>query len=174
MALLLTRTGARRGRLWVVATLAIIGIGMTSYAVANYWVYIEGVLLRFESGIQLTGSSASTRLDMYAKAWKDFQENPILGSSIIEHVHMIYPHNMILESFMAMGIVGGSLSMLIMLFNVRNILVLLRSRPESAWTSVLLVQYSTGAMLSGAIWGNSAFWALTLAVGAIADKPNTK
>ncbi|MBK7095865.1 MAG: hypothetical protein IPH57_12780 [Saprospiraceae bacterium] len=46
-------------------------------------------------------------------AIKDFENSPILGNHFVNSYDKTYPHNVVLESFMAMGIVGGILFVII-------------------------------------------------------------
>jgi O-antigen ligase len=52
-------------------------------------------------------ASSYERLDMLLGGLRQFLEDPLLGSFLEEKINKEYPHNLILESFMATGIVGG-------------------------------------------------------------------
>jgi O-antigen ligase len=57
---------------------------------------------------------------LFRTAIEQFIQNPLLGDQIFERFDYSYPHNIIIESFMATGMVGGIL-LLIMLFTVLSI-----------------------------------------------------
>lgn len=104
---------------------------------------------------------SSERDPLYAAALNHFINNPFLGNqfALFEKVGLyegngtfIYSHNIILDAFMGMGIVGG-LSMLYFLLNAlklcyRNI----GSDDYSFWISLILIQQITSDMLSGAFY----------------------
>ena len=109
------------------------------------------------------------RLNAYSGAWTQFLESPWFGSSLEEKSTGQYPHNVVLESFMATGIFGGAVFVILLVGATFRALCLLRrehSGPYAPWVAILFVQYLIGANLSGAIWSNSAMWCLLAAVYA--------
>jgi len=82
----------------------------------------------------------------------------------------MYPHNTFLESFMAVGVVGGLAYTFFHLGALRAAWRLIVSRPEHAWVAILCVQYTIGASFSGALWDWSMLWSLLAAVVAVRDR----
>lgn len=98
--------------------------------------------------------SALERLSIQNSAITQFFNNPILGSAYTELLSLEYPHNLFIETAMALGIVGLTLLMLVLLKTFR-----------AAWRSIghgklllalLLLQYFIAQQFSGAIWGASS------------------
>jgi O-antigen ligase len=86
------------------------------------------VLDRF-AGISGKDESTAERLLLYNNAWEQFLRAPFTGDFLEERVLRIYPHNMVLESLMALGIFGGIL--FVAYYSVCGIrigLVLIRTR----------------------------------------------
>ncbi len=104
---------------------------------------------------------SSERAPLYAAAINHFLNNPILGSrfALFENVGVydgngtfIYSHNIILDAFMGMGLVGG-FSMLYFLFKALKICYInIGFDDYSFWISLVLVQQITSDMLSGAFY----------------------
>ncbi len=75
-----------------------------------------------------------------------------------------YPHNIIVESFLSTGVIGGCLFTLICLVVLIRSLDLSLSRDPWGWVGVLYVQAFIMSLTSGAIYAASAFWYLLFAV----------
>jgi O-antigen ligase len=116
------------------------------------------------SGLELMGTeydqSAESRRTSFAGAWEQFLENPIVGDSLEEKLTGFYPHNNILEAFMATGILGGSMMVLLYLFSIATAIKLIASKSTYSWIGVILLQYIVGTQFSGAIWSSDALFCL--------------
>ncbi len=110
------------------------------------------------------------RADLMRGALQQFLSHPLTGSSLEERVLLMYPHNTFLESFMAVGVVGGLAYTFFHLGALRAAWRLIVSRPEHAWVAILCVQYTIGASFSGALWDWSMLWSLLAAVVAVRDR----
>ena len=102
----------------------------------------------------------------------DFLAFPILGRHSYNDVmgEGFYPHNVIIETAMALGVVGLGLLVVVLVQATRNVLAFFnRQHPLLV---MLLIQHGLNSQLSGAIWGSDAFFAL-LAL-ALAPNPETK
>lgn len=103
-------------------------------------------------------ASTTIRLQLYADAYQQFLDNPVLGSAYVERNSGTYPHNLILESFMSLGIVGG------VLFIILNIAGMNRSWKCAMQGRVLLpmlyVQAFTSSLFSGALYAHAPLWAM--------------
>ena len=112
------------------------------------------VLNRF-SGIS-DDESALYRLIIMNDAIGQFVANPVFGSAYAELNSLQYPHNILVEAAMAMGVVGLALLLVIL------VRVLTRAwhhaRAGKLLLPMIFVQYLVGAQLSGSIWGWSALW----------------
>ncbi|MBK8085092.1 MAG: O-antigen ligase family protein [Devosia sp.] len=153
---------AKYGRWWVIAPIVLPVI----------WFVIEpllsdaGVLeaLRFSTILNalLSGDAgydvtSSLRVEAFGEAWDRFASNPLFGSRF-DLVNGGYPHNLWIESGMAMGIVGLVLLSGCLLVSLRRAWQLVQL--DHWLLPLLFVQYAVGAMFSGAIWGSGPFWTI--------------
>jgi len=99
------------------------------------------------------------RIILWSEAWRLYLENPILGSSL-DIPGMGYPHNIIIEGFMATGTFGGLLLVAIVISGSRAMLRLVSTGSPAAWIGLLFIQYLVGALFSGTLYDDSQFWYL--------------
>jgi hypothetical protein len=114
------------------------------------------LLARF-SDIEYDESSAE-RIMLQSSAISEFVEHPWFGSVFVEPILKAYPHNLVIETAMALGVVGLALLTVIIARAGVQIRKRLRIRRSQLLLPLLFLQYFLGAQLSGAIWGNSGFW----------------
>lgn len=102
--------------------------------------------------------SSQIRLESYKGAIEGFLSNPLFGSGLEDRMTGYYPHNIILESFMATGVLGGSM----FLFAIVVLLVFAfrssRQAPGTIWIALAYVQFVVGAQFSGSIANSSYLW----------------
>jgi hypothetical protein len=123
-----------------------------------------GSLSRFSEAMgDPSVESVSVRVDLLNRGWAQFLAHPILGSSLEERVMLAYPHNLVVESFMAVGIVGGLTYLTFHLVGLGRALRLVASRPSAAWVGILCFQYSVSALFSGSIYLAGTMWAMLAA-----------
>jgi O-antigen ligase len=111
--------------------------------------------------------SAGARLVLYRSALSLFAENPFLGARLELPGSGYYPHNIVLESLMTTGLVGGIALIISIGCAVIAAIRIVRRAPVFGWVSVLFVQQQVGVQFSGAIAGSPEMWALLAAVVAI-------
>jgi len=129
-----------------------------------------GVLTRFqESGAQLTGQSSLERLQLMRDTWQQVLEHPLVGSGLEERNSHSYPHNVVLESFMATGVLGGSMFVTLLIMSVIATWSVVRRQRQSAWIAALYSQYLIGAQVSGSLYGSSAMWIVMASIVTIAS-----
>lgn len=80
-----------------------------------------------------------------------------------------YPHNLILESFLATGLIGGILFIYVYCYTLVKAIRLVNSK-EMGWLGLLYIQYAILALLSGSLYASFIFWYLLFAV----VNPNVK
>ncbi len=112
--------------------------------------------------------AAQERTAMILGAWRQFTEHPLLGSSFVELRFMMNPHNIVLESLMAIGVVGLGLLLLSMSASLAATWRLLRAGSRHAWVGLIYLQYVINGMLSGSLFTDTSFWAFGLGVLALA------
>jgi len=112
--------------------------------------------------------SALERLVLQANAIEQFLANPIFGSAFVELELQTYPHNLLIETAMALGLVGLSLLLPLLWHLFRSVWAHLKR--GRLLLPLLFVQYFIGAQFSGAIYGDAALWsvaAMLLVVGPV-------
>lgn len=124
---------------------------------------------------RLTGwehdESIRARFALQFAALADFYQKPILGSSFLDLTTFSYPHNLFIESAMAMGVVGLLTALLLVCMALRRSLQVLNQ--GAMLIVLLLVQYLVAAQFSGALYGSAALWLSLLAVMATRYEPRT-
>ncbi len=141
-------------------------------AAARRWVWLALVLLvllpqmlnsdaelwqRFSTVTE--DASALERLLLQGNAIQQFLAQPLLGSAYVELEFKEYPHNLIIETGMALGVLGLTLFLTIAIQALR--VAAKQLRRGHLLVPLLFAQYLIGAQFSGAIWGASALWACT-------------
>jgi O-antigen ligase len=90
-------------------------------------------------------------------------ESPFTGVGL-EIPDIGYPHNLIAESFLPLGIVGGLLfSILYVVCIFKSIKLLTNSSGEWGWLGILFIQYAVISLSSGSLYASSLFWYLLFA-----------
>jgi len=139
----------------LVIAMGVLGIA----AIMNYFgiVDIVGLVLERFIGIGERDDSTAERLMLYNNAWKQFLSSPLTGDFLEERILRIYPHNMILESLMALGIFGGLLFMLYYFISgLRLATVLLRTNVHIV--SLIIFYGFISSMISGSLSMGPEIW----------------
>ncbi len=102
--------------------------------------------------------STDSRVDHIHDAWDQFLVSPLFGSGIVEKNSGFYPHNVYLESFMSIGLIGGLIFVFLVLSMVYKSIILLKNNYELGWVGLLAIQYSIGALFSGSICTSNPAW----------------
>ena len=106
--------------------------------------------------------STSDRNELMTGALQEFEEAPLTGASFVERKIRFYPHNVVVETAMTTGFLGLALLTLIFATSVLACLSLLSS--PHAWLGLVYLQYFVSAMVSGSLYFDGTFWAVTLAL----------
>ena len=156
---LLLRLGTRRGVLFFAATCAAGYVGLLFLPLIEDYTGTN-LTERLESGINRADAAAQSREDSFRGALEGFFQSPITGSGLEDSVTQFYPHNLLLEAFMATGALGG------ILFAVLVVVALVRSvgmiaRPAAPlWLPCVFVFFAISSMFSGALYSFVEFWAM--------------
>ncbi len=118
---------------------------------------ISNVTERFGGDFELNASNAA-RILAQRRAIEAFIENPVLGAYYIDTSlgEGNYPHNLTIESAMALGIVGLTMFLVLLLRAFRGIMKFFNA--DHPLLVMLLVQQFVGSSLSGALWGADGFF----------------
>ncbi len=163
----------RRQRLGPRALLLRVGLvaaGIAGIAAAVLYLEDTGVidiLARLTDTFQDVASQE--RAQMIRGAWTQFTENPLLGSAFVELQFMENPHNVVLESMMALGVVGLGLLLVSMAASLAAAGDVIRTAPRHAWVGLIYLQYVVNGMLSGSLFTDTAFWFFGLSALALAE-----
>lgn len=139
--------------------MAILFLGVGFYF-RDYLLFFDSLLARLEeTGINTEGGGNEERYFLFKGALEQFYNAPFFGDFIEERRFGGYPHNVILESFMAMGVIGGVLIIYIYIVSIKNALALIKIEP-TAWLALLLIMQLIAGLTSGSIYASFSFWAL--------------
>jgi O-antigen ligase len=130
-------------------------------------------LLASTAAYDTSSDSVNTRHNMIRDAWREYMDHPWLGSSIVERNALIYPHNAMVEAFMATGTFGGAAFALLILAATYRSMRFIGRDPAMAWVPVCFFQQLIGAMFSGGLYGNVPLWGM-MAIVLGADLPRTR
>lgn len=127
-------------------------------------IWLNDVLLQFDitSFSRIAASvvddmSTSGRDMLFVNAFNDFLDNPIFGKSYLLEDGS-YVHNIILEQFRALGIIGGILFLLMNVVTLKRGFWLLRTRPQYSLIPMLFLQYFVFGMFSRTITAIPQYW----------------
>ncbi|MGD9920013.1 MAG: O-antigen ligase family protein [Pseudorhodoplanes sp.] len=133
-------------------------------------VLIANLLERFE-GVSEIDVSIAGRLLAQKRAIDAFIENPLLGAHYVNPQlgPGLHPHNIVIESAMALGIFGLLLLFAMLIRAAMNVLSGFNS--AHPLLVMLLVQQTVLANTSGALWASDAFFLLLgIVLGAVPAK----
>lgn len=142
------------------------------FFLSSFFLYLIAQSLEVNYGFQtisrvdnaLIADTTQGRISMVLRAIDQFLSSPLVGSSLEEQIAGFYPHNIVIESFMAGGVLLGSLMTVILIKGFLESFSMVRNRSPRALMGLLFIQYGVGSMVSGAIWSNGAMW---LFLGAV-------
>lgn len=114
-----------------------------------------GIVNRFNESLLNQGDVSYGREGHFESAMNQFIDNPFFGDKIFDNYSGNYPHNIFIESFMALGIFGGVIFAYITIINIikcgkKNIINIF----------ITFVCFSLFGCTSGAIWSSFEFWIL--------------
>lgn len=110
----------------------------------------------------------STRIQLLTNSFKLIIENPMLGAGI--EPMETYPHNLIVESFLAGGIPMGILFLTMLIISTWRAVSISNIRQSESWVGLLHIQYAVAAMVSGSLYFAGPFWLLMAAVVSITPR----
>lgn len=115
-----------------------------------------------------TDKSAQIRYQLYAGAFEQFSNNPIVGDLIVEREFKFYPHNQVLEILMATGIFGFSVFAILntlVFYKLKCLLKKYKNKDETIRILMsLYVFYLIGGLFSGTIIGTHEYWYIVVII----------
>ena len=165
------RAGARIRLFGVVLRVVLVAGAIGAIAAAISYLEESGIIDVVERLTETLQDVASQeRTAMIVGAWQQFTEHPFVGSAFVERRFMMNPHNVILESMMAVGVVGLGLLLVSMTASLVATQRVLRIPGNHAWVGLIYVQYVINGMLSGSLFTDGTFWLFGLGVMALAAR----
>jgi O-antigen ligase len=154
-----------RTRKYSTIIILILCIGATAYA-AFYAESETSIHPISRIGIAAEDSGSILRLEMMRDATTQYLDNPILGSATVEVRSRTYPHNILVEAFMATGTFGGLLTLCLIAVSLRASWVLVRSA-ACGWVALVFVQYLIADLLSGSLFLAERLWYYSIGVAVL-------
>jgi O-Antigen ligase len=147
----------------VVAMICFVGLSISSASGSSF---VERLFLIGE-GIELNSDNNNDRGGLYALAISYISQNFLLGCSI-EIPGVGYPHNLVLEAFLALGVFGGFCFLYLLVSGLfKSVRVLTDRKEEWGWAALLFIQYTIAGMFSGSLYASSLFWYAMFTILAI-------
>jgi len=145
-------------------TLAICGAGILTGSFSLGYLSTRGMDVGrlVASGWAFSSGNASTyeRQNLIRDALQQYADHPLFGSAIVERNSLMYPHNAIVEAFMATGTFFGAIFTILVLISVYRAIRLTGRNPGMAWVPLCFFQSLIGAMFSGGLYQNPVLWGM--------------
>nr|WP_029355744.1 O-antigen ligase family protein [Mesorhizobium ciceri] len=122
---------------------------------------IDVVIARLQTINVDADQSTMIRSQLFAGAWSQFLESPVFGRYAVEMRFNFYPHNIYLESLMAVGALGSLPFAAHIVLALRSTVGIIRSGKfplAAVLAAVLFIREAIAGLASGSLWGNSLFW----------------
>ncbi|MDB9541444.1 O-antigen ligase family protein [Anabaenopsis arnoldii] len=104
------------------------------------------------------------RPELYQTAIELIAKHPIFGYGL-ELPGVGYPHNIILEAFLATGLVGGFLFLILYIYAaIKALRIIMYENNPWGWLGIIYIQYAIAGMFSGSLYNSYMFWYLFFAI----------
>jgi len=120
-------------------------------------------LVRLLYTIEVGGDEARTSL--FNAGLNEFINNPFIGNAMLIQKSGFagsYPHNLIIEAFMATGFLGGILFLGWVLKCVLASFKIIKYNLNFAWVGLLFLQFLIFGMFSSNLFSSNLFWGLSI------------
>lgn len=144
-------------RRWKLAG-ALVAAGLLAVFGGNVLDHLQGSRL-----ITVQDASSAGRLVVMGSAWADFTSHPFFGTGYLDSAFGQYPHNILLESGMAMGGAGFLLVFYLLFVSARRSFRAVRG--GDVMLAFLFWQAFSLSMLSGALFGSGVIFMLMMVLG---------
>jgi O-antigen ligase len=182
---------ATRSALLVIVTICMINLAIEYFRDPNtkkligvvfiiFFVVLLGFIIMARIGSDIVGrynllmeqilvsdpSAGGGRLLLYQDTLKQIIANPLFGSGLEVKYSGAYPHNHILEAFMATGIIGGLCFCFLCWETLKRSFLIIQDKKEYGWVASLFIVYFMHGLFSSSII-NPPLWYSMLAVYAV-------
>jgi hypothetical protein len=100
-------------------------------------------------------------------AWQDFLDNPILGKQFVGTFDNFYPHNLVVELFMATGVVGAILFFIFYFDVIVKLLNIFKMNPQSFQLIIVFLPIFLLSFTSGSLFQSIDFWIFSVVITKI-------
>ncbi|MBF5027128.1 hypothetical protein [Planobacterium oryzisoli] len=121
--------------------------------------FLERLLYSIEMG------EDSARSRLLEAGFMDFVEGPLWGNAMLIQQRGLegsYPHNLIVEAFMATGLLGGFFLLLWIIKGIKISINIIKKHSELTWIALLFLQYFLLGLFSKSLYSNDLFWFCSL------------
>ncbi len=151
-------------RIWMLTGLAVGGFAVLAFSDSDKLDIILKGLARLNSG---DDQSASLHFIAWQGAWEQFLADFAFGRYAIELFTNFYPHNIFLESLMAVGFIGSLPFAIHIVLATLAAASIIRSRQfpiAVTFIAVLFFRDAIAAAGAGSLWGATGFWITSILV----------
>ena len=157
---LLTRLGKFKGTL-IISCFAF----MLFFFIQPIMAFLESIGSTITNRLtnMIVEKESSGRDLIYSNTWNLIQEHPLFGSFYVIPKGPGaggYPHNFLLEVFLATGIAGGILFLILLVITISKALKVIKFNSTASWVSLLYLQIIVYGMFSTGLYTSQDFWAL--------------
>lgn len=113
--------------------------------------------------IKMGGDEA--RENLLKAAYNEFTDQPLFGNAMLIQDRRFagsYPHNLIVESFMATGLIGGGFFLMWIFRCIKSAILLMKANFDATWIALLFLQYFIFGMFSKNLFSNDMFWVFSI------------
>jgi hypothetical protein len=117
--------------------------------------FLQRLLYFFELGTD------NAREKLLKKGFDAFIDNPFFGKSMLFDKGIFkgtYPHNLIIEAFMATGLFGGLFFLFYIIKCLKISIKLIINNSQISWISLFFFQFFIFGMFSGNLFKSNLFW----------------
>lgn len=144
----------------------VLGVSIAAIAFCLLIVFIEPILnfmgnispvLELRLRASIFEGDTSARNPLYEQAFHAFLNNPIVGEQFALFDNFggfAYSHNIVLDSLMGLGLLGGIAMIYILWIAIKNSYTMIKNNDPHFWICLILIQQIVFNMFSGAIYYN--------------------
>jgi O-antigen ligase len=112
------------------------------------------------------------RESLFAHGFNEFIDNPFFGNAMLLQTGLNrgkYPHNLIIEAFMATGFLGGIIFTLWILKCVTSLKKIVSKNFNQSWIGLLFIQFLIFGMFSGSLFSSNLFWLISVLLVGVSN-----
>ena len=112
------------------------------------------------------------RENLIVVGFNEFINNPFWGKAMLIQTGLqrgTYPHNLIIEAFMATGFIGGSIFTLWILKCFKSLKKIVCNNFNQSWIGLLFLQFLIFGMFSGNLFSSNLFWLSSVLLVAVSN-----